>query len=69
MLAKRNMGNKIAILETPKKNKELLIAGNVLFAILSIFGQVGVNVTLPLASGVLQPRQLSSKTETNTARL
>ncbi|CAI8027747.1 Crt homolog 2 [Geodia barretti] len=39
---------KVAILESLKKHKELLIAVNVLFAALSISGQVGVNVTLPL---------------------
>ena len=42
------MGKKVAILESLKKNKRLLIAANVLFAALSISGQVGVNVTLPL---------------------
>ena len=39
---------KVAILESLKKHKELLIAVNVLFAALAISGQVGQNVTLPL---------------------
>lgn len=39
---------RVAILEQLKQNKQLLIAANVLFAALAIFGQVGQNVTLPL---------------------
>jgi drug/metabolite transporter (DMT)-like permease len=42
---------KVAILEGLKRHKVLLIAANVLFAVLAISGQVGQNVTLPLWTG------------------
>lgn len=37
-------------MERLKQNKQFLIAANVLFAAIAIFGQVGQNVTLPLWS-------------------
>lgn len=57
-------------MERLKQNKHFLIAANVLFAALAIFGQVGQNVTLPLwtsaATSSCQGGQNNSNRTNNT---